>query len=127
VERALLEATGRTEFRGMPNTSPLCPARVGAARCLDSGHQVCIILNTALSLTIHVLSRRPTGWHGESGAADWGGHVTVDFCSSNGHVTRHHVYRSDNAYMMRRIFVKRGRIERYNNYCKKGKRAHGTS
>jgi hypothetical protein len=32
-------------------------------------YQVCIILNAALSLMKTILSRRPTGWHGESGAA----------------------------------------------------------
>jgi hypothetical protein len=42
---------------------------------------------------------RPTGWHGESGAAETGGHITVDFCNGNGeHVVTHHVYRTDNAY-----------------------------
>ena len=39
---------------------------------------------------------RPTGWHGESGAAGAGGHITVDFQRRDGrHVTTHHVYRMD--------------------------------
>jgi hypothetical protein len=42
---------------------------------------------------------RPTGWHGESGAAKAGGHVIVDFyLSNNKHLTTHHVYRRENAY-----------------------------
>ncbi|KAF8814893.1 hypothetical protein BYT27DRAFT_7249661 [Phlegmacium glaucopus] len=44
-------------------------------------------------------SVRPTGWHGESGAARSGGHVVVDFQLSDGsHVTTHHIYPSDDAY-----------------------------
>jgi hypothetical protein len=43
--------------------------------------------------------RRPTGWHGESGAAQAGGHIAVDFALSNGeHVTTHHVYPTDKGY-----------------------------
>jgi predicted NBD/HSP70 family sugar kinase len=42
---------------------------------------------------------RPTGWHGESGAAGAGGHITVDFYGlNNQHITTQHVYRADNAY-----------------------------
>jgi hypothetical protein len=42
---------------------------------------------------------RSTGWHGESGIADSGGHVTVDFMTIGGIVvTTHHVYQSDGAY-----------------------------
>jgi hypothetical protein len=42
---------------------------------------------------------RPTGWHGESGAAKAGGHIVVDFYRSNmKHVTTHHVYPTDDAY-----------------------------
>jgi hypothetical protein len=44
-------------------------------------------------------ARRPTGWHGESGGAEFGGHVAVDFFLANGkHVTTHHVYPTDEAY-----------------------------
>jgi hypothetical protein len=58
-----------------------------------------VILNATLSLTKYILSCRPTGWHGESGAAHSGGHITVDFLSSsNQHVVTHHVYPSDDAY-----------------------------
>jgi hypothetical protein len=39
-----------------------------------------------------------TGWHGESGQAKSGGHVTVDFESNAGHVVTEHVYRSNKAY-----------------------------
>ena len=55
----------------------------------------------ALSLTMHILSRRPIGWHGESGAAHSGGHLTVDFRSPSNdseHVVTHHVYLTDDAY-----------------------------
>lgn len=39
------------------------------------------------------------GWHGESGAATTGGHITVDFLRWDGsHVTTHHVYPTDDAY-----------------------------
>ncbi|KAH9009546.1 hypothetical protein EDB84DRAFT_1571157 [Lactarius hengduanensis] len=42
---------------------------------------------------------RPTGWHGESGRANWGGHVTVDFrTQAHVHVSTHHVYRTEAAY-----------------------------
>ena len=51
---------------------------------------------------------RPTGWHGESGAARTGGHIVVDFYRLNNqsdleHVTTHHVYRTDDAYSRRRM------------------------
>jgi hypothetical protein len=43
---------------------------------------------------------RPTGWHGESGAAEAGGHLTVDFYRlDNEHVVTHHVYRTNDAYL----------------------------
>jgi hypothetical protein len=53
-------------------------------------------------------SCRPTGWHGESGAARTGGHIVVDFYRSNNlndheHITTHHVYRTDDAYSRRRM------------------------
>lgn len=42
---------------------------------------------------------RPTGWHGESGIALSGGHLTVDFLDSNNrHISTHHVYPSEAAY-----------------------------
>ncbi|KAH9163104.1 hypothetical protein EDB89DRAFT_1912934 [Lactarius sanguifluus] len=42
---------------------------------------------------------RPTGWHGESGAANWGGHIMVDFRTrAHVHVSTHHVYRTEAAY-----------------------------
>ena len=40
----------------------------------------------------------PTGWHGESGAAKHGGHVTVHFEEADGRYKTHHVYRTDEAY-----------------------------
>jgi len=46
----------------------------------------------------HILSYRPTGWHGESGAAHSGGHLTVDFRSKSKHVVTHHVYPTNDAY-----------------------------
>jgi hypothetical protein len=55
-------------------------------------------LNIALSLTNHMLSHRPTGWHGESGRARSGGHITVEFRTSrNEHITTHHIYRKGSA------------------------------
>jgi hypothetical protein len=55
--------------------------------------------NAAHLLMKHNPPRRPTGWHGSSGAARFGGHLTVDFRSSrNEHITTHHVYPTDNAY-----------------------------
>jgi len=44
-----------------------------------------------------IIFGRPTGWHGESGAAQSGGHLTVLFYSRVGAVT-HHVYRCNEAY-----------------------------
>ncbi|KAH9022544.1 hypothetical protein EDB85DRAFT_1895180 [Lactarius pseudohatsudake] len=42
---------------------------------------------------------RPTGWHGESGVAESGGHITVDFCTrARVHVATHHVYCTEAAY-----------------------------
>ncbi|KAH9034326.1 hypothetical protein EDB85DRAFT_1889823 [Lactarius pseudohatsudake] len=42
---------------------------------------------------------RPMGWHGESGSANWGGHVTVDFrMQAHIHVSTHHVYCTEAAY-----------------------------
>ena len=80
----------------------LQPEGVGAARRRNGCHQVCIILNAVLSLTKSTLSRRPTGWHDESGAARSGGHITVDFRSFSGtHVVTHHVYPTNNAYSRR--------------------------
>jgi hypothetical protein len=56
-------------------------------------------LNAALSLMKRILSRKPTGWHGESGAAPSGGHITVDFrSSSDKHIVVHHVYPTGDAY-----------------------------
>ena len=43
------------------DTSSLESVCLSAARCPDSEYQVCVILNAALSLTKHILSRRPTG------------------------------------------------------------------
>src|SRR4030088_600113 len=60
---------------------------------------VFILSNAALSLTSTILFCRPTGWHGESGAAHSGGHITIDFLSSDDkHIATHHVYPSDDAY-----------------------------
>ena len=41
---------------------------------------------------------RPTGWHGESGAAGAGGHLVVDFYENERHIVTHHVYPMDDAY-----------------------------
>ncbi|KAI9431862.1 hypothetical protein H4582DRAFT_2062294 [Lactarius indigo] len=42
---------------------------------------------------------RPTGWHGKSGAARWGGHVTADFRREDGvHITTHHAFPTEAAY-----------------------------
>ena len=41
----------------------------------------------------------PTGWHGESGAATHGGHLTVRFKKADGsHFKTQHVYPTDEAY-----------------------------
>ena len=46
---------------------------------------------------------RETGWHGESGQATWGGHITVDFeDSDDNHVTTQHVYPTNAGYGYRR-------------------------
>ena len=55
-------------------------------------------MNAAMSLTKNILSRRPTGWHRESGAALSGGHITVEFRTWSGHVVTHHLYPTDGAY-----------------------------
>jgi hypothetical protein len=57
-----------------------------------------VCIESALSLMILILSCRPTGWHGESGNAKSGGHITVDFRSRSSHITTHHVYKKDDAY-----------------------------
>jgi hypothetical protein len=45
---------------------------------------------------------RPTGFHGESGTAKAGGHITVDFYRrDNKFITTHHVYPTDKAYRYR--------------------------
>jgi hypothetical protein len=50
-------------------------------------------------LTSSTHNCRPTGWHGESGRANWGGHITVDFRTrAHVHVSTHHVYRTEAAY-----------------------------
>lgn len=41
---------------------------------------------------------RPTGWHGESGAAGAGGHLAVDFFQNDRFIITHHVYRTDDGY-----------------------------
>ena len=70
------------------------------ARCASSGRQVCIILNTSFSQTKNTIFRRPTGWHGEGGAAS-GGHITVRFRASSGrHITTNHVYPTDDVYRL---------------------------
>jgi hypothetical protein len=73
---------------------------VEAAKRLIRNCEVCIYyLESALSLTNHILSRRPTGWHGESGRLQFGGHVTVDIYSSDSTLMMtKHIYRSDYAY-----------------------------
>jgi hypothetical protein len=49
------------------------------------------------------MAYREMGWHGKSGAAFLGGHITVDFENKDGeHVTTHHVYPMDAAYRNRR-------------------------
>ncbi|KAH9035672.1 hypothetical protein EDB85DRAFT_1889250 [Lactarius pseudohatsudake] len=49
---------------------------------------------------------RPMGWHGESGSANWGGHVTVDFhMQAHIHVSTHHVYCTEAAYGGVPLFV----------------------
>ena len=46
---------------------------------------------------------RTLGWHGESGKADSGGHVTVDFRNKAGeHITMHHVYSTNAGYEPKR-------------------------
>jgi hypothetical protein len=55
-----LECTSIRPFAKEADTSALQSVCLSAARCLDSEYQVCIILNAALSLTKHLLSRRPT-------------------------------------------------------------------
>ena len=98
LQRAVFQRPERTEFCKVAHTLSFLSTRLGEARRQDRGCQVCIILIAALSLTIKILSRRPTGWHGESGAGS-GGHITVAFCSSsNEHIVTQHVYRSDDAY-----------------------------
>jgi hypothetical protein len=48
-----------------------------------------ILAFVVVALTIFC---RPTGWHGESGAAKAGGHITVDFYRrDNNHVTMTHI------------------------------------
>ncbi|KAI9428397.1 hypothetical protein H4582DRAFT_2084789 [Lactarius indigo] len=48
---------------------------------------------------VKVATVRNIGWHGESGAAGSGGHLTVDFTREDGsHVTTHHIYPTDEAY-----------------------------
>jgi hypothetical protein len=44
------------------------------------------------------LSNRPTGFHGESGRARTGGHITVDFWTRKTHYATHHIYATDAAY-----------------------------
>jgi hypothetical protein len=45
------------------------------------------------------MAYRETGWHGESGTAFSGGHITVNFKNEDGeHVTTHHMYLTDAAY-----------------------------
>lgn len=44
-------------------------------------------------------TRRPTGWHGEGGAVNRGGHLTVDFYTAdNFFMVTHHVYSTNAAY-----------------------------
>jgi hypothetical protein len=48
-----------------------------------------ILAFVVVTLTIFC---RPMGWHGESGAAKAGGHITVDFYQQdNNHAATHHV------------------------------------
>jgi hypothetical protein len=54
---------------------------------------------TDAASSILTISCRPTGWHGESGAAAVGGHIVIDFYRWNGiFVTTQHIYQSDDAY-----------------------------
>jgi hypothetical protein len=98
LEWSLFEAPGQTGLCKATTVRPLQQIPLGAARRQGGERQVCIILNAALSLTKNILSRRETGWHGESGAACSGGHITVEFRSWSGHITTHHIYRTDYAY-----------------------------
>ena len=54
------------------------------------------LIRLVVYLTIN--SYRPTGFHGESGRAHSGGHITVQFRTRNRHYTTHHVYLSDEGY-----------------------------
>jgi hypothetical protein len=82
-------------------------------------------LNAVLLLTKITLSRRPTGWHDESGVACSGGHVTVKFWSSSGSLGRcgvlrrgcrvtHHIYPTDDAYAEKGRRTRRRRRRRRN-------------
>ena len=99
LERVVFQAPGQTGFCKTTNTRSLRSVRLGTARRRDGQCQVCIILNAAFPLTKIILPCRPTGWHGESGAARSGSHITVDFCSlRNRHIATNHVYPTDDAY-----------------------------
>ena len=57
--------------------------------------------NLRFSYTSKVIFTRPTGWHGESGQALIGGHLTVKFLLGNGrHHSTHHVYAMEESYSL---------------------------
>ncbi len=105
-----------------------------AAKHLICNCEICIYyLESTLSLANHILSRRPTGWHGESGHLQFGGHITVDFYSSNStHIITKHIPQRwcifINDEMELRFILRIGskvfQIKSLTNYCRK---AHGTS
>jgi hypothetical protein len=100
MERALREAPGRTGFREDADKSPCESVLFSAATGIYCKYQVRMVLTADLSLTNDLRSRRPTGWHGESGGAQSGGHITVDFRSyRNKHITTHHIYPTDDGYL----------------------------
>jgi hypothetical protein len=45
---------------------------------------------------------RQTGFHGESGGASSGGHLTVDFWTEKTHFATQHVYETDDGYRKKR-------------------------
>ena len=96
LERPLQDPPVQTGKRGPSNSGTLREDEVGESRGHGCERSVRPHpFNASPSLT----TCSPTGWHGESGAATHGGHLTVRFKKADGsHFKTQHVYPTEPAY-----------------------------
>jgi hypothetical protein len=100
-QRSVSYLSNEAIFRSVPGDIPPSSVWDGPtrSRCRERSVSNIFLIRLIVYLTIN--SYRPTGFHGESGRARSGGHVTVQFRTRNRHYATHHVYPSDEGYERR--------------------------